>query len=91
VPKEEIVKGWKFEKGRYLLVPEAELEELRVTQTKTIDIKEFVPSADGLPFLQILRERCRSRRGTSPHGGTAVILRSRSCVGAVRSGAESAS
>ena len=52
VPKEEIVKGWEFEKGRYLLVPETELEELRVTQTKTIDINEFVPSADGLLFCR---------------------------------------
>jgi DNA end-binding protein Ku len=46
VPKDEIVKGWEFEKGHYLLVPETEIEELRVTPTKTIDVEEFVPASE---------------------------------------------
>src|SRR5689334_6984046 len=46
VPKEEIVKGWEFEKGRYLLLPESEIEALRVTPTKTIDVAEFVPRTE---------------------------------------------
>ncbi|HZS82732.1 MAG TPA: Ku protein [Stellaceae bacterium] len=46
VPKEQIVRGYEFEKGRYVLVEEDEVEALRVTPDKTIDIQEFVPAAE---------------------------------------------
>lgn len=46
VPKEEIVRGYEIEKGRYLLVGDEEVDELRVTPTKTIDIEEFVPAGE---------------------------------------------
>jgi DNA end-binding protein Ku len=43
--RDQLVKGYEFEKGRFLLVDDAELEELRVTPTKTIEIEQFVPLA----------------------------------------------
>jgi DNA end-binding protein Ku len=46
VAKDEIVKGWQVEKDRYLIVDSDEIDELRVTATKTIDIEEFVPVAE---------------------------------------------
>ncbi len=46
VAKDEIVKGWQVEKDRYLIVDENEINELRVTPTKTIDIEAFVPRAE---------------------------------------------
>lgn len=46
VPRDEIVKGWQVDKDRYLVVDEEEIDELRVTPTKTIDIQEFVPQAE---------------------------------------------
>jgi DNA end-binding protein Ku len=46
VAKDEIVKGWQVEKDRYLIVDAEEIDELRVTPTKTIDIEEFVPVAE---------------------------------------------
>lgn len=46
VPKDQIVKGYEYERGRFLEFKEDELDELRVTPDKTIDIQEFVPAAD---------------------------------------------
>lgn len=43
VPKEEIVKGYEFAKGQYVLFNPEELKALEVAATYTIDIDEFVP------------------------------------------------
>ena len=43
VPKEEIVKGYEFAKGRYVLFTPEELKALEAASTYTIDIEEFVP------------------------------------------------
>jgi DNA end-binding protein Ku len=43
VPKEEIVKGYEFSKGQYVLFNPDELKALEVAATYTIDIDEFVP------------------------------------------------
>jgi DNA end-binding protein Ku len=43
VPKEEIVKGYEFSKGQYVLFNPEELKALEVAATYTIDIDEFVP------------------------------------------------
>jgi DNA end-binding protein Ku len=43
VPREEIVKGYEFTKGQYVLFTPEELKALEVASTYTIDIEEFVP------------------------------------------------
>jgi len=43
VPKEEIVKGYEFAKGQYVLFSPDELKALEVAATYMIDIAEFVP------------------------------------------------
>ncbi|MDB5409029.1 MAG: ykoV [Rhodospirillales bacterium] len=43
--RDQLVKGYEFEKGQYLLVDDDELDELHVTPTKTIEIEQFVPLA----------------------------------------------
>jgi DNA end-binding protein Ku len=43
VPKEEIVKGYEFAKGQYVLFEPEELKALEVAATYMIDIDEFVP------------------------------------------------
>jgi DNA end-binding protein Ku len=45
VPRDQLVKGYEFQKGKFLLVDHDELEELRITPTKTIEIDQFVPLA----------------------------------------------
>lgn len=43
VPKDEIVKGYEFAKGQYVLFTQEELKALEVSATYMIDIDEFVP------------------------------------------------
>ncbi|MBI2969117.1 MAG: Ku protein [Gammaproteobacteria bacterium] len=43
VPKDEIVKGYEFAKGQYVLFTQEELRALEVSATYMIDIDEFVP------------------------------------------------
>lgn len=52
VPKEEIVKGYEFARGQYVLFTDEELKALEVSATYTIDIEEFVPdgSVDRIYF-----------------------------------------
>jgi DNA end-binding protein Ku len=46
VPYEEIVKGYEYEKDRYVVVGKADLEAAGVEATQSIDIMHFVDSAD---------------------------------------------
>jgi DNA end-binding protein Ku len=43
VPRDEMVKGYEFQKGEYVLFTPDELKELEETATQTVDITEFVP------------------------------------------------
>ena len=45
VPREEIVKGYEFAKGQYVLFSPEELKALEAKATHAIDIAEFVPGA----------------------------------------------
>ncbi|HUF72818.1 MAG TPA: Ku protein [Gammaproteobacteria bacterium] len=44
VPREEIVKGYEFSKGQYVLFTKEELKAIEVVSKYTIDIEEFVPA-----------------------------------------------
>ncbi|GGI33317.1 non-homologous end joining protein Ku [Bradyrhizobium guangdongense] len=46
VSSEDIVKGYEFEKGQYIEVSKAELEEIALESTRTIEIDEFVDRSD---------------------------------------------
>jgi DNA end-binding protein Ku len=46
VEPEDRVKGYEFEKGRYVLVEEDELDNVALESTHTIDIEHFVPMAE---------------------------------------------
>ncbi len=52
VERSEIVKGYEYEKGRYVTVAPEDLEKLRLETTDTIDITEFV-EADGLDPVEV--------------------------------------
>jgi DNA end-binding protein Ku len=41
VPHSEIVKGYEFEKGRYVVVSEEDLEKVRTESTRVIDLVQF--------------------------------------------------
>ena len=41
VPNTDIVKGYKFEKGRYVIVDEEDVEKVRVESTRVINLEKF--------------------------------------------------
>src|SRR5262249_818313 len=43
VPREQMIKGYEFQKGEYVTFTPEELKELEETSTQTVDITEFVP------------------------------------------------
>jgi DNA end-binding protein Ku len=43
VPYDEIVKGYEYERDRYVVFSKEEIEDLRPTSSHTIDIQQFVP------------------------------------------------
>src|SRR5262245_65024828 len=43
VPRDEIVKGYEFAKGKYVVFTKEELEALEAESSQMIDIREFVP------------------------------------------------
>jgi DNA end-binding protein Ku len=49
VEKDEIVKGYEYQKGQYVLIEPSELENLRVPSKHTIAVSQFVDSADLSP------------------------------------------
>lgn len=46
VPKEHIVKGYEYEKGRYVVLSEEDFQRVEIKSTQTVDIQEFVGLAD---------------------------------------------
>ena len=46
VPQEHIVKGYEYEKGRYVILRPEDYERVQIKSNQTIDIKEFVNLAD---------------------------------------------
>jgi DNA end-binding protein Ku len=46
VERRDLVKGYEFEKGRYVLLTEEEVRSVRLESTKTIEIERFVPEAE---------------------------------------------
>ena len=46
VERRDLVKGYEFEKDRYILLTDEEIRSVRLESTKTIDIERFVPAED---------------------------------------------
>src|SRR5579859_1024810 len=46
VPKEHIVKGYEYEKGRYVVLNEEDFKRVDIKSTQTVDIQEFVNLAE---------------------------------------------
>src|SRR5438270_1900473 len=46
VPAEQIVKGYEYEKGRYIVLSDEDFEKVRIESTHSIDITDFVDLED---------------------------------------------
>jgi DNA end-binding protein Ku len=51
VEADELVKGWEFSKGQFVVVEEEDLESVALQRSQSIDIKRFVPVADVDPVF----------------------------------------
>jgi DNA end-binding protein Ku len=70
VEREEIVKGYEYEKDRYVLVDEEDLEKIAPQSAQTMEILEFVKLQEIPPlFFDIWASRNGRRWRRSP-GGT---------------------
>ena len=50
VEADELVKGWEFSKGQFVIVEESDLESVALERSQSIDILRFVPVADVDPI-----------------------------------------
>ena len=46
VPNSELVKGYEFEKGRYVIVGDEDIEKVRVESTRVINLVQFADDSD---------------------------------------------
>lgn len=51
VERSDLVRGYEFEKDRYVVVDAEDLEQIQIESTKTITIEEFVDAADVDPMF----------------------------------------
>jgi DNA end-binding protein Ku len=99
VPLSEIVKGYEFEKGRYVVMDEDDIQKVRVESTRVIDLAQFtdVTSIDPiyvdrrlLPCTGRLGGRGRVRRDARRDGGEGRDRQGRALRPRVPGGGEAA-
>src|SRR5262245_34529678 len=72
VPKEEIVKGFEFEKGRYVVIDEEDFEKVRVESTRVINLEKFT-DADAIDDIYLERPYYLAPDGAVAKEAFAVI------------------
>jgi DNA end-binding protein Ku len=46
IERSDIVKGYEYEKGEYIVITQDEIDSVRLESTRTIDIERFVPASE---------------------------------------------
>jgi DNA end-binding protein Ku len=82
VANSEIVKGFEFEKGKYVVLLEAELDAVRPPSTRIIDLTQFAP-ADALDPIAIDRSYYLVPDGARGHVALAFTVLRAALVGRV--------
>ena len=72
VSKEEIVKGFEFEKGRYVVIDEEDFEKVRVESTRVINLERFT-DADAIDDIYLERPYYLAPDGAVAKEAFAVI------------------
>jgi DNA end-binding protein Ku len=74
VPREELVKGYEYEKGKYVLLDQKEIDELKLESKQTIELVRFVdPSAIDARYFE--RPYYLLPDGESAEEGYAIMLK----------------
>lgn len=99
VDKDDIVKGYEYQKGRYVLFSDEEFEALKVESKKTLDMIQFAPAdtidpiyfdkpyyalPDGKLADEPYRVVCEALKKTKTVGLGQITMRGRSYVAAVK-------
>jgi DNA end-binding protein Ku len=99
VDKDEIVKGYEYQKGRYVLFSDEEFEALKVDSKKTLDMVQFAPVEtidpiyfdkpyyalpDGKMADEPYRVVCEALKKTKTVGLGQITMRGRSYIAAVK-------
>jgi DNA end-binding protein Ku len=99
VDKDEIVKGYEYQKGRYVLFSDEEFEALKVDSKKTLDMIQFAPAdsidpiyfdkpyyalPDGKMADEPYRIVCEALKKTKTVGLGQITMRGRSYIAAVK-------
>jgi DNA end-binding protein Ku len=99
VDKDEIVKGYEYQKGRYVLFSDEEFEALKVDSKKTLDMIQFAPAdtidpiyfdkpyyalPDGKMADEPYRVVCEALKKTKTVGLGQITMRGRSYIAAVK-------
>lgn len=99
VDKDEIVKGYEYQKGRYVLFSDEEFEALKVDSKKTLDMVQFAPAdtidpiyfdkpyyalPDGKMADEPYRVVCEALKKTKTVGLGQITMRGRSYIAAVK-------
>ena len=98
VPWEQVVRGYEYEKGEYVVVTDDELKKMRPEATQTVEIREFVeldqldPMLFDKPYYLEPERRARhayallrdALRKSGKVGIAEVVLRSREYLAAVK-------
>src|SRR5262245_53076692 len=72
VPNTELVKGYEFEKGRYVVVDEEDLEKVHVESTRVINLEQFT-DADAIDSIYLERPYYLAPDGAVAQEAFAVI------------------
>jgi DNA end-binding protein Ku len=102
VPWDQVVRGYEYEKGEYVLVTDEELKKMRPEATQTVEIREFVDLEEIDPMLfdkpYYLKPEKQGRhayallrealRKSGKVGIAEVVLRSREYLAAVKPSGE---
>ena len=85
IPRSEIVKGYEYEKDKYVVVDDAEIKKVTPSTAKTMEILEFVKSADVDPvFFESSYYMAPDDAGEKPYALLFEALRRTGFVGVAK-------
>lgn len=85
IPRSEIVKGYEYEKDKYVVVEDEEIKKVAPKTAKTMEVLEFVKSADVDPvFFETSYYLAPDEAGEKPYALLFAALRKTECVGVAK-------
>lgn len=85
IPRSEIVKGYEYEKDRYVVIDEEEIKKVAPKTARTMEVLEFVQSAEVDPvYFESSYYLAPDEAGEKPYALLFEALKKTGCVGIVQ-------